>query len=315
MPPFSGIVESMKGYILKRSWQGFIVVLGVVTITFLLLQLSGDPTTLMLSPEASKEDIARLKETMGFDKPLYIQYFKFIKRVIRGDFGSSYFHRSPAFPLVMERLPATFELTFGGMLCAILVAVPLGILASIRRYTMIDNAALALAVTGQAIPIFWLGLILINFFAVQLGWLPVSGRDGLAHIIMPSITLGVYIAPITMRLVRSGMIDVLEKDFIRTARAKGLPESKVILKHAFKNISIPVFTVLAMQFGRLIGGAVVTETVFSWPGVGRLAVEAISKADFPTVQASVFILAIVIVGVNLLADIVVKWVDPRIRYD
>jgi peptide/nickel transport system permease protein len=215
----------------------------------------------------------------------------------------------------LERLPATLELTLGGMICAIVVSIPLGILASIKRYTIFDNLALTLAVTGQAIPIFWLGLILMNFFAVRLGWLPVSGRGGLSHLIMPSITLGVFIAPITMRLVRSGMIDVFEKDFIRTARAKGLPESKIILKHAFKNVSIPVFTILALQFGRLIGGAVVTETIFAWPGVGRLAVEAIGKADFPTVQASVFVLAIVIVVVNLLADIVVTLIDPRIKYD
>ena len=305
----------MNRYILKRCWQGVIVILGVITITFILLQLSGDPTTLMLSPEASKVEIAELKQTMGFDKPLHIQYFRFIRRIVQGDFGNSYFHRSPAFPLVMDRLPATFELTIGGMACALLLAIPLGILASAKRYTILDNLSLSLAVTGQAIPIFWLGLILINFFAVRLGWLPVSGRGGFANLIMPAITLGVYIAPITMRLVRSGMIDVFEKAYIRTARAKGLPEGKVILKHAFKNVWIPVFTVIAMQFGRLIGGAVVTETIFAWPGVGSLAVEAIAKADFPTVQASVFVLAVAIVVVNLLADIFVSYIDPRIKYD
>ncbi len=305
----------MNRYVLKRCWQGIIVILGVITITFILLQLSGDPTTLMLSPEASKAEIADLKQTMGFDKPWYVQYLRFIQRILQGDFGNSYFHRSPAFPLVLDRLPATLELTVGGMVCSILMAIPLGVFASIKRYTIFDNLALSLAVTGQAIPIFWLGLILINFFAVRLGWLPVSGRGGLASLIMPAVTLGVYIAPITMRLVRSGMLDVFEKPYIRTARAKGLAEGKVILKHAFKNVWIPVFTVMAMQFGRMIGGAVVTETIFAWPGVGSLAVEAIGKADFPTVQASVFILAVAIVVVNLLADIFVSYIDPRIKYD
>jgi ABC-type dipeptide/oligopeptide/nickel transport system permease component len=303
------------GYIFKRSWQAIIVVLGVITITFLLLQASGDPTTVMLSPEATKSDIQELRRTMGFDKPIFVQYFLYMKRTLQGDFGDSYMLRKSAFSLVVERLPATLELAIGGTIFALIVAIPLGILSAIKRYTIFDNFSMILAVSGQAIPLFWLALILIILFGVNLGWLPPSGRGTVLHLIMPSVTLGVYMAPITMRLVRSGMIDVLEKDFIRTARAKGLSERTVVLKHAFKNVMIPVATVLAMQFGRMVGGAVVTETVFAWPGVGRLAVTAIMDVDFPVVQASVFVMAIVIVSVNLFADIFITFIDPRITYD
>ncbi|HUV60511.1 MAG TPA: ABC transporter permease [Desulfatiglandales bacterium] len=302
-------------YVLKRCWQAIIVVLGVTTITFILLQASGDPITVLLSPEATKEDIENLRKVMGLDKPLPVQYFKFMKRTIRGDFGESYMLREDAFKLVMERLPATIELAVGGTVFAIIVAIPLGIFAAIKRYTIYDNFCMVLAVSGQAIPLFWLALMLMIFFSIHLGWLPVSGRGGFSHLIMPSVTLGVYMAPITMRLIRSGMIDVFEKNFIQTARAKGLPESKVILKHALKNVMIPVSTVLAMQFGRMIGGAVVTETVFAWPGVGRLAVKSIMDVDFPTVQAAVFVMAIVIVSVNLFADILITFIDPRVSYD
>lgn len=303
------------GYIFKRSWQAIIVVIGVITITFLLLQASGDPTTVMLSPEATKSDIEELRKAMGFDKPIFVQYLLYMKRTLKGDFGDSYMLRKSAFSLVVERLPATLELAIGGTVFALIVAIPLGIVAAIKRYTIFDNFSMVLAVSGQAVPLFWLALMLIILFGVKLGWLPPSGRGSFFHLIMPSVTLGVYMAPITMRLVRSGMIDVFEKDYIRTARAKGLPEKTVILKHAFKNVMIPVSTVLAMQFGRMIGGAVVTETVFAWPGVGRLAVTAIMDVDFPVVQASVFVMAIVIVSVNLFADVFITFIDPRIAYD
>jgi peptide/nickel transport system permease protein len=217
--------------------------------------------------------------------------------------------------LILERMPATLELTVAGMLVGIGIAVPLGVVAAIRRGSITDRLCTVGAVAGQAMPIFWLGIMLIIVFAVLLRWLPASGRGSLVHLVLPAITLGAYLAPLTMRLTRSGMLDVLTQDYIRTARAKGVAERLVLYRHALRNAAIPIVTILGVQFGRLLGGAVVTETVFAWPGVASLAVKAIRTYDYPVVQAAVILLALLIVLVNLLTDIAVTWLDPRIRLE
>jgi peptide/nickel transport system permease protein len=232
---------------------------------------------------------------------------------VLGDFGKSWYADTPAFKLVLERMPPTIYLTFAGLLVALLISLPLGILAALKRHTWIDNLCTGIAVAGQAAPLFWLGIMLIIVFAVRLKMLPASGYGTWQHFLLPSLCLGMALAPITMRLVRSGVIEVMNMEFIKTARAKGVAEPMVVVKHAFRNACIPVITVLGLQFGQLLGGAVITETVFAWPGVATLTVESIRNQDFPVVQCAVILLALVIVTVNLIVDVVVGLVDPRIR--
>lgn len=303
----------MRSYVIRQIGQLVIVVLGISMITFLLLHLTGDPVVMLLPYDAGKEEMERFRVAMGFDKPLVVQYWRFLKGALQGDFGRSLYMEQSAFLLVWERLPATLLLTVGGMLVAIGVAFPLGILSAMRRHSLLDNLCTLFAISGQAMPIFWLGIMLIIVFAVQLRWLPVSGYGTWQHLVLPAITLGMFQAPITMRLVRSGMLEVLNQDYVRTARAKGLSERSVLLKHAFKNACIPVITIVGLQFGQLLGGAIVTETVFAWPGVATKTVDAIRNHDFPVVQAGVFLLAIFIVTVNLFVDVMIGIIDPRIR--
>ena len=298
---------------LRQLFQLVIVMIGISMITFFLLHLTGDPVVMMLPYDAGKEEMERFRVAMGFDKPLYVQYWRFLQGAVQGDFGRSLYMEQSAFLLVWERLPATLWLTLAGMVVAIAVAIPLGILSAVKRYSLIDNLCTIFAISGQAMPIFWLGIMLIIVFAVQLRWMPASGYGTWQHLVLPAITLGMFQAPITMRLVRSGMLEVLSQDYVRTARAKGLTENTVLLKHAFKNACIPVITIIGLQFGQLLGGAIVTETVFAWPGVATKTVDAIRNQDFPVVQAGVFLLAIFIVVVNLVVDVVVGIIDPRIR--
>lgn len=303
----------MRTYLVRTVGQLVIVILGISMITFFLLHLTGDPVVMLLPYDAGKEEMERFRVAMGFDQPLYIQYWRFLKGAVQGDFGRSLYMEQSAFLLVWERMPATLLLTVAGMLIAIGVAVPLGIISAVKRYSFVDNLCTIFAISGQAMPIFWLGIMLIIVFAVQLRMLPASGYGTWQHLVLPAITLGMFQAPITMRLVRSGMLEVLNQDYVRTARAKGLSENAVLLKHAFKNVSIPVITIVGLQFGQLLGGAIVTETVFAWPGVATKTVDAIRNQDFPVVQAGVFLLAIFIVSVNLLVDVIVGFIDPRIR--
>ncbi|OLB98735.1 MAG: hypothetical protein AUH30_07080 [Candidatus Rokubacteria bacterium 13_1_40CM_68_15] len=244
---------------------------------------------------------------------MYVQYWKFASRAVQGDFGKSWYTDTPAFKLVLERMPPTLYLTSAGLLAALLIALPLGILAALKRHSFVDNACTMLAVAGQAMPIFWLGIMLIIIFAVRLKALPASGYGTWQHFLMPAFTLGAFLAPITMRLVRSGVIEIMNMDYIRTARAKGVGENTVVVKHAFRNACIPVITVLGLQFGQLLGGAIVTETVFAWPGVATLTVDSIRNQDFPVVQCAVVLLALIIVSVNFVVDMVVGLIDPRIR--
>jgi ABC-type dipeptide/oligopeptide/nickel transport system permease component len=305
----------MRTYIVRRLLQALLVCWGISLITFLILWLKGDPTLLLLPIEATEQERQDLRQAMGFDDPLVVQYWRFVKRAVQGDFGTSFFIDQPALELILERMPATLELTVAGMGISLLLAIPLGAVSAIKRGSLLDNCVTVFALMGQAMPIFWLGLMLIIVFAVRLHLLPVSGYGTVRHLILPATTLGWFLAPVTMRLTRSGMLDVLKQDYIRTARSKGLQEGVVIYKHALKNASISIITIVGLQFGQLMGGAVVTETVFAWPGVASLAVTSIRNSDFPVVQAAVLILALVIVLANLCTDIVIGFLDPRIRYD
>ncbi|MBW1697421.1 MAG: ABC transporter permease [Deltaproteobacteria bacterium] len=285
-------------------------------LSFFLLFLNTDPALLLLPPEAEMEDIATFKKQMGLDRPVIVQYIDFLSKVVlHGDFGISFVAKVPAIRLIAERFPATLKLAIASLIVINFVAIPVGMIAAIRRYSIMDNIATFIALVGQAMPLYWFGIMLIIVFGVWLGVLPISGSDSLLHLVLPAITLGSWILPVNMRLVRSGMLEVLNQDYIRTARAKGLEERRVLIKHAFKNAAIPVVTVSGMQFGALLGGAVVTETVFAWPGLGRLAVDSIRMGDYPVVQAIVVIFAMCIILANLMADIVAAFIDPRIRLD
>jgi ABC-type dipeptide/oligopeptide/nickel transport system permease component len=303
----------MRRYIARQLVQLLVVVLGISVLAFTILHVLGDPVLLLLPQNAGKDEFERYRHLLGLDQPLYVQYWKFASRAVVGDFGKSWYADTPAFRLVMERMPPTIYLTFAGLLVALLVALPLGILAALKRHSWVDTLCTSIAVAGQAAPIFWLGIMLIIVFAVRLKVLPASGYGTWQHFLLPSFCLGTALAPITMRLVRSGVIEVMNMDFIKTARAKGVAEPMVVVKHAFRNACIPVITVLGLQFGQLLGGAVITETVFAWPGVATLTVESIRNQDFPVVQCAVILLALVIVTVNLVVDVVVGFVDPRIR--
>ncbi len=305
----------MSTYILKRLAEAALVCFGISVITFLLLHVAGDPVHLLLSIESKAEDAVVLRKTLGLDQPLVVQYLIFLKGLARLDFGNSLFVREPALNLVLERFPATIQLTLAGMAIALAIAIPLGVIAAVRRYSFLDNLCTMLAVSGQAMPIFWLGLMLIIFFSVKLHLLPASGRGTFLHLLMPAFTLGASLAPITMRMTRSKMLDILTADYIRTARAKGLHEQIVLFRHALRNASIPIVTILGLQFGRLLGGAIVTEAVFAWPGLGSLALSAIRNFDYPLAQACILMLAFIIVLVNLGIDILVGALDPRIRFD
>jgi peptide/nickel transport system permease protein len=285
-------------------------------ISFFLLFLNTDPALVLLPLDAEMKDIETFKKQMGLDRPILIQYGDFLQKVIfHGDFGQSLVAKVPALQLIAERLPATLQLTVAVMIIVNLVSIPAGIISAIRRYSLADNVATFVALVGQAMPLYWFGIMLMIIFGVWLRWLPISGSGSLAHLVLPAITLGSWILPINMRLVRSGMLDVLNQDYIRTARAKGLTEKKVLIKHAFRNAAVPLITILGMQIGLLLGGAVVTETVFAWPGMGRLAVDSIRGGDYPVVQAVVVIFAFFVVIGNLLADILAAVIDPRIRLE
>jgi peptide/nickel transport system permease protein len=288
-------------------------VVGISILAFAILHVIGDPLVLLLPQNAGKEEFERHRKLLGLDQPIHVQYWRFASQALRGDFGKSWYADTPAFRLVLERMPPTIYLTLAGLGTGLLIALPLGIVAALKRHSVVDTLCTVTAVAGQAMPIFWLGIMLIIVFAVRLRLLPASGYGTWQHFLMPAFCLGAFLAPITMRLVRSGVIEVMNMEYIKTARAKGLREWGVVVKHAFRNACIPVLTVVGLQFGQLLGGAIVTETVFAWPGVATLAVESIRNQDFPVVQCAVVMLALMIVVVNLLVDLAVALIDPRIR--
>ena len=303
----------MFRYLVRKVFHTLFVALGVVTLVFVALRLSGDPAATMLPGDATVDELAALRRTLGLDRPLHLQYVAFLGSAVRGDFGESFRHQQPAFGLVLERLPATLELAFAALVLAIVVALPLGVLAAVYRGRVADVLAMSFAVVGQATPYFWMGIMLILVVSVELGWLPTSGRGGWQHLILPAVTLGTHFAASLARLTRTSLLEVLGQNFVTTARAKGLAEGSVILRHALKNAAVPVVTLIGLQFGTLLGGAVVTETIFAWPGVGRLAVQSIFVRDYPVVQAGVLVLALSFVALNLLVDLLYGALDPRIR--
>jgi ABC-type dipeptide/oligopeptide/nickel transport system permease component len=322
----------MTRYLFRRFWQSLLVLFGISLIVFILLHLSGDPAILLMPPDATKEDIDNFRTLMGFNDPLVLrwppweylrppwrvvtetQYGRFLGGLVHGDFGLSFRHQQPALGLVIERMPATIQLTLAAMLIAVCVAIPVGILSAVRRNSGVDHAGMVLALLGQSMPVYWLGIMLILLFAVRLNLLPAFGSGSLRHLILPAITLGAFSMARIARLTRSGMLEVLGQEYVRTARAKGLAERRIILKHALKNAAIPVITVIGLDLGTLLGGAVITETIFAWPGVGRLAVQAIANRDYPVVQSAVFVLASIFVLINFLVDILYTYVDPRVAY-
>ncbi|HEY3247513.1 MAG TPA: ABC transporter permease [bacterium] len=304
----------MGRIIASRLIQGVIVIIGITFLVFFATFLTGDPASLMLGEGATKAQVDALRQLMGFDRPLLVQYASFLGRAVRGDFGTSlYFHKANL-DLVLERLPATIQLATLALLLALSLAIPLGILAAVGRQTWLDAFAMVLALIGQATPNFWLGIMLILVFAVDLHWFPASGRGGLAHLVLPTITLATFPLALNARMVRSTMLEVLGEDYVRTARAKGLTERLVLYKHALRNALNPVITVVGLQVGAFMGGSVIVETVFAWPGLGRLAVQAILVKDFPLVQTAVTFLALVLLAVNLIVDILYFVIDPRVRY-
>lgn len=310
----------MIAYLVRRLLQSLLVIVGVTFVVYFILYQTGDPTFLLVSSDASQAEVAQVRHQLGFDRPWYIQYKDFIAKALHGDFGISLRQGQPVTNVVLDRLPATLELTALAIAIALMLAIPAGIVSATRRNSLYDNGAMFLAILGQAMPSFFLGIMLLYIFGGQLGWFPIGGRgsggllDEARHVILPAITLGAFSTARTARLIRSNLLEVLGQDYVRTARAKGLRERAVTIRHALKNALIPVVTVLGLDFGVLLSGAVVTETVFDWPGVGSLVIKAVGQKDFPVVLGCVTMISIVFVLINLAVDLIYGYLDPRIRY-
>jgi peptide/nickel transport system permease protein len=302
-------------YLLKNVIQLVVVCLAVATLVFVMVFLTGDPVTLMVPMNATPQEIDTLRQAMGLDRPFWVQYWKYMVRAVQGDFGNSLKMDQPAIRLLFERVPATLELGLSGMFLATLIGVSMGILSAVKRDTWIDAVGRILALGSQSMPIYWLALMMIIFFSVNLKILPPFGRGGLKELIMPAVTMATYNIPLILRLTRSSFFDVLYQDYVRTAYAKGLPNRVILFQHILRNAAIPIVTVIGMNFGRILGGAIVTETVFAWPGVGLLTIDAIFTADYPVIMASTVVLVVSVVFVNFLTDLLYAVLDPRIRYD
>lgn len=287
---------------------------GILTVVFVLVRLSGDPITLFITEETPPQQVELIRQSLGLDRPMFMQYISFLGQAAGGDFGESLRFRQPAMALVFERLPASFELLGAAVLLSLVIAVPVGVLSAMRKDSVVDGVGMGIVLIGQAVPAFWLGTMLVLLFSVHWQMLPTSGRGTPAQLVLPTITLGAYLTARTARIVRSGMLDVLGLDFIRTARAKGLLPSQVVLRHALKNVAVGVITVIALDIGAMLAGAIVTETLFAWPGIGRLLISAVSARDFPLVQAAAVVLALFVVLVNIVVDVLYAFVDPRIRF-
>lgn len=305
----------MGRYTLRRLMQALFVILAVLVFTFVILRAIGDPARLLVSPEGSRENLASIRRALGLDAPLHVQFVRFMAGIFRGDFGTSFTFGRPALGLVLERVPATLLLTFVSLGGAVPVGMVLGAISAIRRNSFYDNVATTLAVLGRAVPNFWLSIMLIVLFGANLKWLPPSGYGTAAHIVMPAFALGAGLAAMVARLTRSSLLEVMRQDYVRTARAKGLDERTVLVRHALRNALIPITTVVGLQMGHLLGGAIITETIFAWPGVGRLLTQSIYNYDYPVVQTSVFIIAVTFVFINLAVDLLYALIDPRIRYE
>lgn len=304
----------MGRYIASRLYQTFLVLFGVSAVVFLLLHISGDPAVLLLPQDATEEAIEQFRHAHGLDKPLYAQFWHFLAGAVRGDLGNSLKFNQPAAMLVLERLPATIELSLAALLLSVVIGIPLGIISAVKRNSPLDTSAMVLSMLGQSIPVFWLGIMLILLLSVKWQIFPPFGRGGISHLVLPAVSLSTWSAARVARLTRSGMIDVLSQDYIRTARAKGLAGLSVVQRHALKNAILPIITVLGLDLGALLGGAVITETIFAWPGVGQLAMQSIYSRDYPVVQATVLLVAAAYVFVNLVVDVAYAYLNPRIRF-
>src|SRR5512136_747746 len=301
---------SMPGFgrfLTYRVVRMLVALWSVVTVVFVVMRLSGDPVPLLLPPDAPIAEMERLRHEMGLDRPIYVQYGVFVGQAVRGDFGRSIHFRTSAMSVVWERVPATLELAFASFLCAIVVAIPAGVISAVRRGSSLDNIVMGVALVGQAAPTFYIGIMLILTCSLWLGLFPTSGRGDWRNLVLPAVTLGAFAMASIARITRSAVLEILRADYIRTARAKGLAEAWVVAKHTLKNAAIPIVTITGLQFGTLLGGAVVTETVFSWPGIGRLAVQSIYNRDYAVVQCTVFLAACWFVGINLLVDVLYAW--------
>jgi peptide/nickel transport system permease protein len=304
----------VRGFFLRRLAVVIPTAIGAVTLVFFFLHMiPGDPVEVMLGETAQQADKERLREELGLNRPLHVQYGRFMAGIVQGDLGGSYFYRRPVAQVIAERVPATIELALAAFLVAGLIAIPLGIIAALREGTAVDNASVLFSLLGVSIPNFWLGPLLIILFSIKLGWFPVSGRTGVASLVLPAITLGTAFAAILSRMTRASLLERLGEDYLTVARAKGLPEWKVILKHALRNALIPIITVMGLQIGALLSGAIITENVFSWPGIGTLLINAIEARDYPLVQGCILFITLSYVLVNLITDLFYGWADPRIR--
>lgn len=301
-------------FVVERLLQALLTILLLSLIVFGLARLSGDPINLMAPMEASPQDIERLRISLGLDKPLEVQYWYFIRNALQGDFGRSIKWDQSAESMLLERFPATIMLSISSMLFGLLLALPVGIWSAVRRDTWFDSFGKIIALAGQSMPTFWFGILLILFFSLYIPLFPTSGYGLDIHLVLPTITLGSFVAASIMRVTRSSMLDALEADYIRTARSKGVPEWRVVMVHALKNASIPILTITALQAATILRGAVVTETVFSWPGIGKIAIDSVYGRDFPLVQASVMFMGVLFLTVNLVVDMAYLLLDPRISY-
>lgn len=304
----------MNRYILTRLFYAFISLMLLSVTIFTMVRITGDPVILMADPGAKEEDLQALRIELGLDRTYIEQYFVFLSKIVRGDFGKSFMYRVPVFELYMQRLPASILLAGAAMMVSVILGIPIGIFSAVRVNTWLDSFGNIFANLGLAMPSFWVGIMFMLIFAVNLQWLPVQGSGTIKHLIMPSVALGWVFTAANMRLARSAMLEVLGSEYVKLARIKGLPESLVILKHAFKNAIIPVLTFACINFALIMNGAVVVESIFAWPGIGRLLYEGVSSRDFPVVQTTVILGGVMIIMVNLMVDILYAYIDPRIRY-
>ena len=307
------VMRAVATFLATRLARALVAVWLVSTVVFVVMRLSGDPVPLLLPPDAPRSEYARVAKELGTDRPLPVQYGVFLGNALRGDFGRSIHFREPAASVVVAYLPATAELGLTAFALALLVAVPIGVLSAVRRNSLVDQITMAIALVGQSAPTFFVGILLILVLSLKVGWLPTSGRGDWTNLVLPALTLGAFTMASIARLTRSALLEVLRADYVRTARAKGLRERAVVIKHALRNAAIPIVTITALQFGTLLGGAVVTETVFAWPGIGRLAIQSIYNRDYPVVQCVVFVSALLFIVINLTVELIYGVLDPRIR--
>ena len=306
-------MRAVAVFLATRLARALVAVWLVSTVVFVVMRLSGDPVPLLLPPDAPRSEYARVAKELGTDRPLPVQYGVFLGNALRGDFGRSIHFREPAARVVVGYLPATAELGLTAFALALVIAIPIGLVSAVRRNSLLDQIAMGIALVGQSAPTFFVGILLILVLSLKAGWLPTSGRGDWTHLVLPALTLGAFAMASIARLTRSALLEVLRADYVRTARAKGLREGMVVIKHALRNAAIPIVTITGLQFGTLLGGAVVTETVFAWPGIGRLAIQSIYNRDYPVVQCVVFLSALLFIVINLAVELIYGILDPRIR--